>query len=111
MTGPRDTDDTALLAQALAWREAGQRVGLATVVSTWGSAPRPAGSLLVCNETGQFAGSVSGGCVEVAVIEAAAEVMREGAPRMLEFGVSDELAFSVGLACGGRIRVWVEALE
>lgn len=100
-----------LLAQALAWRQAGQRAAIATVVSTWGSAPRPAGSQLVCNEAGQFAGSVSGGCVEVAVIEAAAEVMREGAPQLLEFGVSDELAFSVGLACGGRIRVFVEALE
>jgi xanthine/CO dehydrogenase XdhC/CoxF family maturation factor len=111
MTGESGHDDTALLAQALAWREAGERVGIATVVSTWGSAPRPAGSLLVCNESGQFAGSVSGGCVEVAVIEAAGEVMRDGAPRLLEFGVSDELAFSVGLACGGRIRVWVEALE
>jgi xanthine/CO dehydrogenase XdhC/CoxF family maturation factor len=105
------TDETRLLAQALAWREAGQRVALATVVSTWGSAPRPAGSLLVCNEAGQFAGSVSGGCVEVAVIEAAREVMQYGAPKLLEFGVSDELAFSVGLACGGRIRVWLEALE
>jgi xanthine/CO dehydrogenase XdhC/CoxF family maturation factor len=111
MTDPSPSEETVLLAQALAWREAGQRVGIATVVSTWGSAPRPAGSLLVCNESGQFAGSVSGGCVEVAVIEAAGEVMRDGAARMLEFGVSDELAFSVGLACGGRIRVWVEALE
>jgi xanthine dehydrogenase accessory factor len=103
--------ESELLAQALAWRQAGQRAAIATVVSTWGSAPRPAGSQLVCNEAGQFAGSVSGGCVEVAVIEAAAEVMREGAPKVLEFGVSDELAFSVGLACGGRIRVYVEALE
>ena len=111
MTDAAVADETSLLAQALAWREAGLRVGVATVVSTWGSAPRPAGSLLVCNEAGNFAGSVSGGCVEVAVIEAAAEVMRDGAPRLLEFGVSDELAFSVGLACGGRIRVWVEALE
>ena len=99
------------LAQALAWREAGQRAAIATVVSTWGSAPRPAGSQLACNEAGQFAGSVSGGCVEVAVIEAAAKVMRDGAPQLLEFGVSDELAFSVGLACGGRIRVYVEALD
>jgi xanthine/CO dehydrogenase XdhC/CoxF family maturation factor len=103
--------DGELLAQALTWREAGQRAAIATVVSTWGSAPRPAGSQLVCNEAGQFAGSVSGGCVEVAVIEAAAGVMRDGAPRLLEFGVSDETAFSVGLACGGRIRVYVEALE
>lgn len=104
------TPESELLAQALAWRQDG-RVAIATVVSTWGSAPRPAGSQLVCNAAGQFAGSVSGGCVEVAVIEAAAEVMREGAPQLLEFGVSDELAFSVGLACGGRIRVYVEALE
>lgn len=111
MTAEASNDDSSLLAQALAWREAGQRVAIATVVSTWGSAPRPAGSLLVCNESGQFAGSVSGGCVEVAVIEAAGEVMHDAAPRLLEFGVSDELAFSVGLACGGKIRVWVEALE
>lgn len=111
MTGSTAADETALIAQALAWRERGERVAIATVVSTWGSAPRPAGSLLVCNETGTFAGSVSGGCVEVAVIEAAAEVMRDGAPRMLEFGVSDEQAYGAGLACGGRIRVWVEALE
>jgi xanthine/CO dehydrogenase XdhC/CoxF family maturation factor len=108
---PADTPEAQLLAQALAWRESGQRAAIATVVSTWGSAPRPAGSQLVCNEAGQFAGSVSGGCVEVAVIEAAAQVMRDGRTQLLEFGVSDELAFSVGLACGGRIRVFVEALE
>ena len=100
-----------LLAVALAWRDAGQRVAIATVVSTWGSAPRAAGSQLVCNESGQFAGSVSGGCVEVDVIQAAATVMHSGESRLLEYGVSDELAFSVGLACGGRIRVFVEALE
>jgi xanthine dehydrogenase accessory factor len=96
---------------ALEWRGAGLRAAVATVVSTWGSAPRAAGSQLVCNERGQFAGSVSGGCVEVAVIEAAAEVMRSGAPTLLEYGVSDEQAFAVGLACGGRIRVYVEPLE
>ncbi len=100
-----------LLSVALGWRDAGLRVAVATVVSTWGSAPRAAGSQLVCNEQGQFAGSVSGGCVEVDVIQSAAEVMRTGAPRLLEYGVSDETAFSVGLACGGRIRVFVEALE
>jgi xanthine dehydrogenase accessory factor len=100
-----------LLALALAWRDAGQRAAIATVVSTWGSAPRAAGSQLVCNESGAFAGSVSGGCVEVSVIEAAAEVMRTGVPRVLDYGVSDEQAFSVGLACGGRIRVYVESLE
>jgi len=100
-----------LLAVALGWRDAGQRVAIATVVSTWGSAPRAAGSQLVCNEQGQFAGSVSGGCVEVDVIQSAATVMSTGESRLLEYGVSDELAFSVGLACGGRIRVYVEALE
>lgn len=100
-----------LLAVALGWRDAGHRVAIATVVSTWGSAPRAAGSQLVCNEKGQFAGSVSGGCVEVDVIESAATVMSTGESRLLEYGVSDELAFSVGLACGGRIRVFVEALE
>jgi xanthine/CO dehydrogenase XdhC/CoxF family maturation factor len=100
-----------LLAVALGWRDAGRRVAIATVVSTWGSAPRAAGSQLVCNELGQFAGSVSGGCVEVDVIQSAAGVMSTGESRLLEYGVSDELAFSVGLACGGRIRVYVEALE
>jgi len=100
-----------LLQLALGWRDAGQRAAIATVVSTWGSAPRPAGSQLVCNDAGAFAGSVSGGCVEVSVMEAAAEVMRTGASCLLEYGVSDEQAFSVGLACGGRIRVYVEALE
>jgi xanthine/CO dehydrogenase XdhC/CoxF family maturation factor len=105
------TAEQDLLAIALAWREAGRRAAIATVVSTWGSAPRPAGSLLVCNDAGQFAGSVSGGCVEIAVLEEAGEVMRSGAAKLLEYGVTDETAFSVGLACGGRIRVYVEALE
>lgn len=108
---PDDASDQQLLSTALQWREAGQRVALATVVSTWGSAPRPAGSQLVCNENRQFAGSVSGGCVEVAVIEAATEVMRTGLSTLLEFGVSDETAWTVGLACGGRIRVFVEAVD
>jgi xanthine/CO dehydrogenase XdhC/CoxF family maturation factor len=107
----QQTVEQDLLAIALGWREAGRRAAIATVVSTWGSAPRPAGSLLVCNDAGQFAGSVSGGCVEIAVIEEAAEVMRTGTPKVLDYGVTDETAFSVGLACGGRIRVYVEALE
>ncbi len=106
-----DASDQDLLSTALRWRESGQRVALATVVSTWGSAPRAAGSQLVCSDNGQFAGSVSGGCVEIAVIEAAAEVMRTGLSTQLEFGVSDEQAWSVGLACGGRIRVFVEAVD
>lgn len=93
---------------AAGWQAAGLKAALATVVATWGSAPRPAGSVMACNERGEFAGSVSGGCVEVAVIEAALEVL-EGAPaRLLDFGVTDEQAWSVGLACGGQIRVFVE---
>lgn len=96
---------------AAGWQAAGRKVALATVVATWGSAPRPAGSVMVCNERGEFAGSVSGGCVEVAVIEAAVEIL-EGAPaRVLEFGVSDEQAWAVGLACGGSIRVFVEKAQ
>jgi xanthine/CO dehydrogenase XdhC/CoxF family maturation factor len=103
--------ESDLLRIALEWRGQGHRAAIATVVSTWGSAPRPAGSQLVCNAKGEFAGSVSGGCVEVAVIEAAEQVMQTDAPTVLEFGVTDETAWSVGLACGGRIRVFVEALE
>lgn len=100
-----------LLSIALDWRAAGLPVALATVVETWGSAPRPAGSQLVCNAQGAFAGSVSGGCVEIAVIEAAQQVMADGSTQLLSFGVSDEQAWSVGLACGGRIRVFVEPVE
>jgi xanthine/CO dehydrogenase XdhC/CoxF family maturation factor len=106
-----DAPDTDLLAIALRWRDSGHRVALATVVSTWGSAPRAAGSQMVCCDNGQFAGSVSGGCVEIAVIECADEVMRTGLSKQLEFGVSDEQAWNVGLACGGRIRVFVEAVD
>ena len=107
-TPAHDPDD--LLGVAQQWYAAGTAVALATVVETWGSAPRPAGSQLVCNAAGEFVGSVSGGCVEVAVIEAAAQVMATGRTQLLSFGVSDEQAWSVGLACGGRIRVFVESL-
>lgn len=100
-----------LIAIALDWRRAGQGVALATVVETWGSAPRPAGSQMVCHAQGGFAGSVSGGCVEIAVIEAAQAVIANGQTQLLSFGVSDEQAWSVGLACGGRIRVFVEPVD
>ena len=92
------------------WREAGRDVAIATVVETWGSAPRPVGSHLVIDGEGNFLGSVSGGCVEGAVVEEAADVIAKGAPRMLEFGVADETAWRVGLSCGGRIKVYVEKL-
>lgn len=97
-----------VLAIAETWREAGREVALATVVETWGSAPRATGSHLVIDADGNFEGSVSGGCVEGAVIAEAAEVIASGAPSMLEFGVADETAWQVGLSCGGRIKVYVE---
>jgi xanthine dehydrogenase accessory factor len=93
---------------ALAWARAGRGAALATVVETWGSAPRPRGSQLAISREAEIAGSVSGGCVEGAVVAEALEALDDGRPRMLEFGVSDAEAFAVGLACGGRIRVMVE---
>ncbi len=99
------------LAIAEAWRKAGRDVALATVVETWGSAPRPVGSHLVIDADGNFEGSVSGGCVEGAVIAEAVDVIDDGKPRTLEFGVADETAWRVGLSCGGRIKVFVEKVE
>ncbi|WP_165219363.1 XdhC family protein [Affinirhizobium pseudoryzae] len=106
MTG---TIDPLLTAEG--WRRDGRAVALATVIETWGSAPRPAGSHLVIDGEGNFEGSVSGGCVEGAVISEAMDVIATGAPKMLEFGVADETAWRVGLSCGGRIRVYVERLN
>jgi xanthine/CO dehydrogenase XdhC/CoxF family maturation factor len=99
------------LAVAERWAGEGRRLALATVIETWGSAPRPAGSHLVIDANGNFEGSVSGGCVEGAVIAEAADVIESGTARTLEFGVADETAWRVGLSCGGRIRVHVERLE
>jgi xanthine/CO dehydrogenase XdhC/CoxF family maturation factor len=95
---------------AESWLQDGKEVAIATVVETWGSAPRPAGSHLVIDTDGNFHGSVSGGCVEGAVVVEAADVIETGKPRMLEFGVADETAWQVGLSCGGRIKVYVERL-
>jgi xanthine/CO dehydrogenase XdhC/CoxF family maturation factor len=103
--------DEDILQAAEAWQKAGHGVALATVVETWGSAPRPAGSSLVINDDGTFLGSVSGGCVEGAVITEAADVIEDGKPRILEFGVADETAWRVGLSCGGRIKVYVERVD
>ena len=96
------------LTMAERWMDDGRMVALATVVETWGSAPRPVGSHLVIDGEGNFLGSVSGGCVEGAVVAEAADVIADGRARMLEFGVADETAWRVGLSCGGRIRVYVE---
>lgn len=100
----------AVLEQAQAWRSAGNQVALATVVSTWGSAPRPAGSQLVIREDGHFVGSVSGGCIEGAVVTEAIACLASGEPKLLEYGVSNDVAWEVGLACGGSIRVYVEPI-
>lgn len=102
---------TDALLTAEQWANSGRRVALATVVETWGSAPRKAGSHLVIDGEGNFEGSVSGGCVEGAVISEALEVLETGSPKMLEFGVADETAWEVGLSCGGKIRVYVEPLH
>lgn len=93
---------------ALAWHRAGRGAALATVVETWGSAPRRVGSMLAISGDGEMAGSVSGGCVEGAVVVEAMEALEDGKPRLLEYGVSDGDAFAVGLACGGTIRVLVQ---
>jgi xanthine dehydrogenase accessory factor len=90
------------------WRAQGERVALARVVATRRSAPRPIGSKLAISEGGELAGSVSGGCVENEVYEAAREVLRGGDPQLLTYGISDDLALSVGLPCGGEIDVWVD---
>ena len=100
-----------ILRAAEDWRGRGKGVALATVVETWGSAPRPVGSSLVIDEDGNFLGSVSGGCVEGAVVTEAIDVIASGKPRLLEFGVADETAWKVGLSCGGRIQVLVEKVE
>ena len=92
------------------WQSQGKAVALATVVKVYGSAPRPLGAKMAVSSTGEMAGSVSGGCVEGAVVEEALAAMVAHRPKLIEYGISDELAISVGLACGGRIAVYIEPL-
>ncbi|MBV9859582.1 MAG: XdhC family protein [Alphaproteobacteria bacterium] len=105
------SDTADILEQASNWREAGQGVAVATVVNTWGSSPRPAGAKLAVSDSGAFVGSVSGGCVEGAVVTEALEVIRDGKPRLLDFGITNDQAWEVGLACGGKIEIFVERVE
>ena len=100
-----------ILSEVEAWRDAGEKVVVATVVATRRSAPRPVGTSLAVSESGKMCGSVSGGCVESDVYDNAMEVMRTGEPKLLSYGITDDLAWSVGLPCGGEIDVFVEAVE
>ena len=99
-----------ILAIAAGWRADGEQVALATVTETWGSSPRPAGSQLAVTKSGKMAGSVSGGCIEGAVADVALHAIETGTPQLLDFGVTDERAWEVGLACGGKLKVFVEKL-
>ncbi|OYV36299.1 MAG: xanthine dehydrogenase [Rhodospirillales bacterium 20-64-7] len=104
------TDVEDVLSTAAGWQAAGEQVAIATVTETWGSSPRPAGSRMAVTKSGKMAGSVSGGCIEGAVAEVAQQVMASGAPKLLDFGVTNERAWEVGLACGGKVKVFVEPL-
>jgi xanthine dehydrogenase accessory factor len=101
---------TDMLALAAAWKSAGEDVAIATVTETWGSSPRPTGSQLIVTKSGKLEGSISGGCIEGAVAEAALTTIATGVPQLLDFGVSNEQAWEVGLACGGKVKVFVERL-
>ncbi len=105
------SQDDDVLGEAALWCEEGRDVALATVVKTWGSSPRPVGSHLAIDGDSNFVGSVSGGCIEGAVIHEALEVMQDGKPRVLKYGVTHEMAWEVGLACGGQVHVYVEKLD
>ena len=99
-----------IIARAAEWLAAGEQVALATVTETWGSSPRPPGSRLAVTVSGKMEGSVSGGCIEGAVAEAAMKTIASGVPQLLDFGISNERAWEVGLACGGKLKVFVEKL-
>ena len=105
------TYDDDVLAKVREWRGAGHKVALATVVTTWGSSPRPVGSQMAVDAQGAMIGSVSGGFIEGAVVTEALDAMRDGKPRLLDFGVTDEQAWDVGLACGGKVQVFVEPVD
>ncbi|MFD2204651.1 XdhC family protein [Kiloniella antarctica] len=113
MTTPihQELSASDLLITAARWQDSGKKVALATVIQTWGSSPRQAGSIMIIDEDMTMLGSVSGGCIEGAVIQEALEIMDHGEAKTLEFGVGDEQAWDVGLACGGTIQVYVERLE
>ena len=100
-----------LIATMTEWQARGDKVAVATVVKTGGSTPRPIGAKMIVNSRGEFAGSVSGGCVEGAVIDEARRVIKTGQPKLLKYGIADETAWDVGLSCGGMIEVFVEVVQ
>ena len=102
--------DEDILGTAAGWLAQGEQVAIATVTETWGSSPRPAGSQMAVTASGRMAGSVSGGCIEGAVAEAARQTMASGSTQLLDFGITNERAWEVGLACGGKLKVFVEPL-
>jgi xanthine/CO dehydrogenase XdhC/CoxF family maturation factor len=104
-------DSEDILATAAAWHASGDAVAIATVVETWGSSPRPRGSRMALTSSGRMAGSVSGGCIEGAVADAATQTFSTGLPQLLEYGITNERAWEVGLACGGKVKVFVERLS
>ncbi|HVY99549.1 MAG TPA: XdhC family protein [Dongiaceae bacterium] len=105
------TEDEEILQAAADWKRAGKGVAIATVTATWGSSPRPTGSQLVVDTDGRMLGSVSGGCIEGAVVKEAQEVIADGKPRLLDFGITNEQAWEVGLACGGKLQVFLERVD
>jgi xanthine/CO dehydrogenase XdhC/CoxF family maturation factor len=111
MEGTMDAAQDDILGAVRQWKDAGKNVALATVTLTWGSSPRPVGSQLAIDEAGNMVGSVSGGCIEGAVVKEALDAIRDGKPRLLDFGVTDEQAWDVGLACGGKVQVFVEKVD
>jgi xanthine/CO dehydrogenase XdhC/CoxF family maturation factor len=105
------TEDEEILSAAIDWKSQGKGVAIATVTATWGSSPRPTGSQLVVDTDGRMLGSVSGGCIEGAVVREAQEVIADGKPRLLDFGITNEQAWEVGLACGGKLQVYLERVD
>src|SRR5246127_168921 len=99
-----------VLPELIEWTDAGEEIALATVVETWGSSPRPLGSKMVVTRSGKMAGSVSNGCIEGAVFDEAQKVLKSGQSKIAAFGVADDVAFDVGLACGGHIEVFIQPL-
>jgi xanthine/CO dehydrogenase XdhC/CoxF family maturation factor len=105
------SDALEVLDQVGKWKADGKGVAVATVIVTWGSSPRPVGSQLGVDDAGNMVGSVSGGCIEGAVVQEALAAIKDGKPRLLDFGVTDEQAWDVGLACGGKVQVFVEKVN